>query len=294
MRTLRHVLVVCASLVFALAACRQAADFPTVDLPTVDLAPGALPWPTEMGDEALEGTLQARLAESGFLYGEFARWPSDIPADIPPLDGEIERLTVIQGVQYRISYARVSREALIQYLENLDALGFKLEFIVYTAPSIPDEQTREKIERGEWDAVDITKGAYSMRLEPGDEGAWLDINNADFMTPGPPPVISPTPITWPGDIPDRVPQPASCVPFSLASLGGHRPPAYQIMLECSSDQVQEEFVQALEAAGLRETDRLVSDTGQNVYITLQDDEITVRASDDWGGHFTITIWGTEP
>jgi len=294
MRTLRLAFVACSALVLALAACSFAADIPGAELPTIDLPEGAMPWPAEMGEGALEGTLQARLAESGFLYGDLARWPADIPPDIPPLEGEIERVTVIQGVQYRISYGRVSQEALTKYLENLEALGFQLEYIVYSAPNIPDEQTQEKIARGEWDAVDITKGAYSMRLEPGDEGAWLDINNADFMTPGPAPRISPTPITWPSDIPDRVPQPASCVPFSLASLGGHRPPAYQIMLECSSDQVQEEFVRALEAAGLQETDRLVSDTGQNVYITLQDDEITVKASDDWGGHFTITIWGTEP
>jgi hypothetical protein len=294
MRSVRLAFIACSASLLALAACRIPADVPGFELPTVDLPEGAMPWPTEMGEGALEATLQARLAEGGFLYGDLARWPADIPDEIPPLEGEIERVTVVPGMRYRIAYSRISEQALAEYLASLESLGFQLDYIVYTAPSIPDADTQAKIARGEWDAVVITKGPYHMRLEFGDEGANLDIDNADFMTPGPPPRISPTPITWPSDIPDRVPQPASCVPFSLASLGGHRPPAYQIMLECSSDQVQEEFVRALEAAGLKETDRLVSDTGQNVYITLQDDEITVQASDDWGGHFTITIWGTEP
>lgn len=234
------------------------------------------------------------MAESGFLFGEQARWPADIPSEIPPLPGTIERVTVIPGFQYRIAYSTVSDEQLAQYLQHLERIGFRLEYIVYTAPSIPDEQTQAKIARGEWDAVDMTKGPYSMRLEPGDNGAWLDINNADFMTPGPLPRISPTPLVWPSEIPDRVPRPGSCELSSIAQLGGHLPPAYQIMLECTSDQVQEEFVRALLAAGLQEIDRLVSDTGQNVYITLADSEITVKASDDWDGHFSFTIWGTEP
>jgi len=288
MRTLRHVLVACAIPVIALTGCRQRYDPSPVELP-----PGALPWPTDSGSSGL-ATSQAAMADSGFLYGENARWPRDIPAEIPPLEGEIRVVKVIPGIQYRIDYSSVSKQTLSRYVADLESLGFDLHYFVYTAPSVPDEQTAERIARGEWDAVDITKGPYRMRLEPGETGASLDIDNADFMTPGPPPVISPTPITWPSDIPDRVPQPASCEFFSLAPLGGHRQPAYQIMFECSNDQVQEEFVQALEAAGLEETDRLVSDTGQNVYITLQDDEITVQASDDWGGHFTITIWGTEP
>jgi len=293
MRTMHRVIVASAVVVIALVACQQTVNLPTVDLPTVDLPPGALPWPTDPGD-TLQATIEAAMAESGFLVGENARWPADIPADIPPLEGEIDRVTVIPGVQYRISYSRVSDEALAEYLEELEAQGFTLGYIVWTAPSIPDEQTQEKIARGEWDAVDITKGSYSMRLEPGDEGAWLDINNADFMTPGPPPQISPTPLVWPSDIPDRVPQPAACRMRDIAVLGGHLPPAYMIQFECTGEKVQQQFVEALLAAGMKETDRLISDTGESVSVTLADDEITVQAGSDWGGHFSFMIWGTEP
>ena len=293
MHTMRPVILASAVAVLALVACRQTAGTPTGDLPTVDLAPGALPWPTDPGSSVLE-THQAGLADSGFLYGENARWPADIPADIPALEGEIRVVKVIQGVQYRIEYSSVSKEVLTQYLEDLEAQGFEFQYIVWTAPSIPDEQTAEKIARGEWDAVDITKGPYRMRLEPGDEGASLDIDNADFMTPGPPPQISPTPIVWPSDIPERVPQPDSCQVIDLSEIGGRNPPAYVISFECTDPLVQEHFVEALLAAGLKETDRLVSDTGEIVEITLQDSEIAVKAMSAWGGHFTFQIWPAEP
>jgi hypothetical protein len=292
MHTTRHVLVASAVLLVALTACRLAADLPSSEQPTPELPTWAAPWPTDPGDTALE-TMQARMAQSGFLYGENARWPEDIPADIPPLNGEVERVTVIQGVAYRISYSRVSKQALSEYLDDLEALGFKLQYIVYTAPSIPDEETQEKIARGEWDAVDITKGSYHMRLEPGDEGASLDIDNADFMTPGPPPPISPTPLVWPSDIPDRVPQPASCQMTSIAELGS-MPGGYQIGFECTDPLVQEHFVETLLAAGLKETDRLVSDTGQAVLITLRDGEIGIEVGSVVGSHFVVTVWPIKP
>jgi hypothetical protein len=294
MRTMRHVIVASAVVLIAIVACRQAANLTTTELPTVDLPPGALPWPTDPGSSVLE-THQAGLADSGFLYGENARWPQDIPADIPPLEGEIRVVMVIQGVQYRIEYSSVSEETLSQYLEDLEALGFEFQYIVWTAPSIPDEETAKRIERGEWDAVDITKGPYRMRLEPGDEGASLDIDNADFMTPGPPPQISPTPIVWPDDIPDRVPQPASCQVTNLSVIGGKNAPAYQIDFECSDPFAeQEQFVEALLAAGLKETDRLVSDTGQTVQITLEDSEITVNVFGASLSSFVFQIWPSKP
>jgi hypothetical protein len=197
MRTPRHVIVASAVGAIALGACQ-----------TPVLAPGALPWPTDPGSSGLE-TAQAAVVDGGFLYEENARWPQEIPADIPPLEGEIRVVTVIQGIQYRIEYSSVSKQTLSQYLADLEALGFELQYIVYTAPSIPDEETAGRIVRGEWDAVGITKELYHMHLEVGEGQATYDIDNADFMTPGPEPQITPTPLVWPSDMPDRVPQPAS-------------------------------------------------------------------------------------
>jgi hypothetical protein len=156
MRTLRHVIAAPAVGAIALGSCRQ----------TPVLAPGALPWPTDPGSSGVE-TAQAATVDSGFLYGENARWPQDVPADIPPLEGEIRVVTVIQGIQYRIEYSSVSKQTLSQYLADLEALGFELQYIVYTSPAIPDTDTAERIARGEWDTVDITKGLYHMRPRGG-------------------------------------------------------------------------------------------------------------------------------
>jgi hypothetical protein len=282
MRTLCHVIVASLAGAIALGSCRQAPD----------LVPGALSWPTDSGGNGL-ATAQAAMADSGFLYGENARWPKDIPADIPPLEGEIRVVMVIPGIQYRVEYSSVSDQALSQYLAQLEALGFQLQYIVYTAPSIPDEETAARIARGEWDAVDITKGPYRMRLEPGDGEASLDIDNAGFMTPGPPPQITPTPLVWPNDIPDRVPEPASCQMTSIAELGTH-PGGYQIGFDCTDPLVQEHFAMILLAAGLKETDRLVNDTGQTVNLTLQDREIVVEMGSVVDTHFTLTVWPVTP
>lgn len=291
MRTPRKVLAISMASVFALAACRQAAGLLSVP-PTVELAPGALPWPTDSGSSGL-ATAQAAMAEGGFLYGENPRWPRDIPAEIPPLEGEIRVVKVIQGVQYRIEYSSVSDATLSRYLQDLEAAGFDLEYIVYSAPSIPDEQTAERIARGDWDAVDITKGPYRMRLEFGDEGASLDIDNADFMTPGPPPRISPSPIVWPADIPARIPPPPSCQVSDLAELGS-KPGGYQIGMECTDPLIQQHYFETMLAAGLEETDRLVSDTGQIVYIRLQDREWAVEVGSVVRAHFVITVWPLSP
>jgi hypothetical protein len=76
----------------------------------------------------------------------------------------------------------------------------------------------------------------------------------------------------------------------LTELGGEYAGGYQIEFDCTDPLVQERFVEALLAAGLTETDRLVSDTGQNVYITLADSDVAVKAGGVVGSFFMITVW----
>ena len=251
--------------------------------------------PTATDSGAGLATMEAGLAEGGSRYGEYARWPEEIPADIPPLEGEIEVVMVAPGSHIRIVYSSVSEQTVSQYLAHLDTLGFQLEYIVYSSPAIPDADTAKRIARGEWDAVDITKGPYLMRLEPGGGQATYDIYTAGFWTPDPSTLITATPIVWPSDIPDRVPQPATCEIRSLAQLGtpGYEG-GYQISFECSDPLVQKRYVEVLRGGGLVETDRLVSDTGQIVEITLKDKEIAVKALGVVGFSFTIQVWPVAP
>ena len=78
-----------------------------------------------------------------------------------------------KGQDTEISYSSISNQTIAQYLAQLEALGFQVQYSVYAAPSIPDEQTAERIARGEWDAVEITKGPYHMRLEAETRGPTL-------------------------------------------------------------------------------------------------------------------------
>jgi hypothetical protein len=134
-----------------------------------------------------------------------------------------------------------------------------------------------------------------MRLEPGGGQATYDIYTAGFWTPDPSTLTTATPIVWPSGLPERVPQPATCEIRSLAQLGtpGYEG-GYQISFECSDPLVQERYVDVLRGGGLVETDRLVSDTGQIVEITLQDKEIAVKAMGVVGSSFTIQVWPVAP
>jgi hypothetical protein len=68
------------------------------------------------GSGAGLATMEAGLAEGGSRYGEYARWPDEIPADIPPLEGEIEVVMVAPGSHIRIFYSSVSEQTVSQYL----------------------------------------------------------------------------------------------------------------------------------------------------------------------------------
>ena len=111
---------------------------------------------------------QSAGAENGSApaaFGGNAQWPEYIPNDIPQLEGNIR--TIMMGSSHiRIFYEAVTEKQIKQYLDELERMGFQLEYIVYTQEGFPDN-SEEKLKRGEFDAVDITKGDYHMRLEVG-------------------------------------------------------------------------------------------------------------------------------
>jgi hypothetical protein len=104
---------------------------------------------------------------------EFA-WPESIPEDIPVLEGDIDLVMEASGSHIRIFYRNLSKRQVEQYLDQLEKEGFDLEYIVYTREGFPDD-SEERTKRGEYDAVDITKGEYHMRLEHGSDTTTYDI-----------------------------------------------------------------------------------------------------------------------
>lgn len=275
-----------ATLLMALCAIGISACGREPATPPPDVSPGS----TDAAINEGLATSEAAMAESGFLYGEYARWPDSIPDDIPVLEGKIEVVMEAPGSHIRIFYSLVSEQQVSQYLAQLEAEDFQLEYIVYVQEGFADT-SNDHIARSEFDAVDISKGPYHMRLEPGGGQATYDIYTAGFITPDLQSFITATPIAWPDDIPRQISPPANCEIDALAKLstGG-----YQITFVCSDENVQAQFVDAMLVAGLAETERLENENGEIVEITLQDKDVTAKAMGAVYPYFTIQVWPVIP
>ncbi|MBN2500869.1 MAG: hypothetical protein JXB38_08835 [Anaerolineales bacterium] len=107
------------------------------------------------------------------IPGVFTEWPEDIPDDIPEFDAQI-RLVMEGDTHTRIFYENISKKQLEEYLQTLEDAGFSLEYKVYVAEGHPDNSA-ERVKKGEYDAVYITKGDYELRIEWGEDTTVLDI-----------------------------------------------------------------------------------------------------------------------
>jgi hypothetical protein len=114
--------------------------------------------------------------------GAASKWPGYIPADIPPLEGQIRLVMEAPGSHVRIFYEALSRSQLDQYLKLVEGKGFHLEYIAYVQEGFPDN-SKERLQRGDFDAVDMTKAPYHMRLEYGADAATYDIYESGFQIP---------------------------------------------------------------------------------------------------------------
>lgn len=108
-------------------------------------------------------------------------WPESIPKDIPALEDDISLVMEGSGSHIRIFYRNQTKRQIEQYLDQLEEEGFDLEYIVYTREGFPDKSD-ERLKRGDYDAVDITKGEYHMRIEYGSDTTTYDIYTAGFQS----------------------------------------------------------------------------------------------------------------
>lgn len=206
------------------------------------------------------------------LPGLDAQWPDYIPADIPRLDGSI-RSVMMSSSHIRIFYESVTEKQIEQYLDTLDQMGFKLEYMVFVQEGFPDN-SEEKLARGEFDAVDITNDTYHMRLEAGGGTAVYDIDLVGFTAPVPTslPTYSPptaVPLQWPAV---QVPPPESCDLTSVLDMGNG-----QFMISCqfTVEDAAEIYIAALQEAGFTEQDRFEDMNGNLLSLTLLKEETAV-------------------
>jgi len=118
----------------------------------------------------------------GFAFGENAQWPAYIPREIPELEGETRVIMDTPGSHVRIFYDSLSDRQIRQYLDQCEAAGFRLQYIVYTREGFTDT-SEERRRVGDFDAVDLTKGKYHMRLEYGSDSVTYDIYAEGFEIP---------------------------------------------------------------------------------------------------------------
>ena len=199
--------------------------------------------------------------------GDDAVWPDYIPEDIPVLEGKIRKVMVAPESHIRIFYEDLTKDQIDRYLRLLEQQGFHLNYRVYVQEGFPDN-SEERIKKGDFDDVDITKGEYHMNLGYGEGNISYDIYTSGF----PEPIPTPAGLDWPVELVNVVPKPERCLIESAApdSTGG-----YQIACRPADDAVANDYIQALQAAGYVPRESAIQSTG-GVYgkgdfdITVQD------------------------
>jgi len=174
--------------------------------------------------------------------GGTVSWPAYIPEDIPPLEGQIRN--VMEGPNHiRIFYTGLSREQIDDYLGLLGREGFDLQYIVYYDERYPDDPaTKERLEHGDYDAVDITKGKYHLNIAYGEGEISLDVYTSGFEDSYPY-----APVTeWPTELEGVIPRPERC---RIDAVYAQEAGGYQIVCTPEDDEAVEDYVRALREAG---------------------------------------------
>jgi hypothetical protein len=173
--------------------------------------------------------------------GEAAVWPDYIPEDIPVLEGKIRKVMVAPESHIRIFYEGLSKDQIDQYLRLLEQKGFHLEYQVYIQEGFPDN-SEERMKKGDYDAVDITKGDYHMNLGYGEGNISYDIYTSGFAMPIP----TPAGLDWPADLVNVVPKPERCI-IEMAAPDGKG--GYQITCRPADQKVGSDYLGVLQTTG---------------------------------------------
>ena len=219
--------------IFALAGCnvlqnssgQSEAGNP---LPPPDMGEGAQEFSGDFGDSQ---------------FGADAKWPDYIPAEIPVLPGKIETVMVAPGSHIRLFYSKVSEKDIERYLATLEKEGFNLEYRIYIQEGFLDN-SEEKRKRGEYDAVDITKGVFHMNLSHGAGPATYDIYTTGFQNA----VEEAVAVAWPANLDGLLPQPDRC---ELVTITPNGQDGYHVTCKPEDDTVYQDYRTLLDSHGFQ-------------------------------------------
>jgi len=226
-----------------------------------------------------DGTEPAVTTEAGGAVGlgsvSGEEWPDAIPTDIPVLDGEIT-MVMSDDFTVRMFYSGVSDEQLLDYLGDLESLGYELEYLVYATPG-HEERAQERADDGEWDAVRATKGNYLLGLEFGGGTGVFDIEGIAMDAFGP---DTSWPAAWAG-----IPEPSALQIVEVKDFGGG--PLVEVSYETDNDI--DGYVAELEGAGFTVVDRSFDQNHETINVRVRDGENELAMRTYPGGRLEITV-----
>ena len=209
-----------------------------------------------------------------------SQWPTYLPVDVPVLAGEIRIVMGSPETNIRIFYEPLSESQIEQYVELCRENGFEFKYLVFTREEFVD-RSGEKLKTGDYDAVEMSKGEYWMRLEYGSDTVTLDINVPGITNQK---RATDVPLPWPEDIAASIPQPDHCQVRTIANLSAG---GYQITCKYYDGDIGlEAYMQVLKSLGFQETDRLINDENKIVYLIFEDEKLSVKLNPQ---AFTSTI-----
>ncbi len=184
--------------------------------------------------------------------GSSRGWPDYIPDEIPRLEGEIESIWEAPESHIRMRYRNLSLDAVKEYLDLLESRGFSLEYRVYVQEGFPD-RSEEKMARGDYDDVVITKGEYSLGISYNADPT-LDVYTSGFREEAIAATLEANRIEWPSAIPDSVPQIPDC---DLQRADPGELSSYDLSCLKETEHVEEDYLLLLEDAGFEKKDRAI-------------------------------------
>ena len=217
----------------------------------------------------------------GFKSGENAQWPAYIPQEIPALDGKISTVMEAADSHIRIFYDELDQNQRENYLKLLEEQGFQLEYIIYVQEGFPDNSEKRRKE-GDFDAVDITKDQYHMRLAYGDNSATYDVYTSGFKET----VVVALAVHWPEDLVGSVPQPERCM---LERIDVLPPQVYRITCKIEDDNVAGDYQQILQNAGFIPGEIIQTGDGQIILAAYNRDNLTVNLDLSTSSRMTVEI-----
>lgn len=217
----------------------------------------------------------------GVEFGNDPLWPDYIPADIPVLPGKIENVLAAAQSHVRLFYGAVSERQIEEYLALLKEKGFKFEYQIYIQEGFPDN-SEERRSRGEYDAIEITKGEYRMTLSHYEGRATYDIYTSGFQGTAEAALVVP----WPADLEGVLPPPERCelVSVSPGGQGGHH-----IACKRADERVDQDYFDLLVSLGFQIQETFENGQGEVTLQRLRRGDVVVEVSSVFGPYFTLQV-----